>query len=126
MAKRPALEVRPPKNADEFVTGGAAAAPPPVVLQPLAVIAPTVEGQKRGRGRPRKHPAPAAPPPAAKFTKAKRKRGFVVRADGTQLTQLTIYLEASVGEKFRRYCFEHDLKMSDVASQILTKFIVKL
>lgn len=119
MAKRPPLEVRPPKNADEFVSGAA----PPVAPQPLAVVAPTVGVQKRGRGRPRKDPlAPPSPPKL----KAKRKRGFVVRADGTQLTQLSIYLETPVGEKFRRYCFDHSLKMSDVAAEVLKKFIAKL
>ena len=118
MAKRPALEVRPPKNADQFVSG---AAPPPD-LQPLKVQPPTVEGPKRGRGRPRKDAAPPAP----KLTKAKRKRGYVVRADGTQLTQLSIYLDTSAGEKFRRYCFENGLKMSEVAAEVMTKFIAKL
>jgi len=118
MAKRPALEVRPPKNADEFVSG---AAPTPA-RQPLEVVSPTADVQKRGRGRPRKHPAPAAP----KVPRVKRKRGYVVRADGTQLTQLSIYLEMGVGDKFRRYCFEHGLKMSEVAAQVMTKFIAKL
>jgi len=118
MAKRPTLEVRPPKNADEFVSGGA----PPITRQPLAVASPTVDVPKRGRGRPRKDGTPAAP----KLTKAKRKRGFVVRADGTQLTQLSIYLEAPVGEKFRRYCFENGLKMSEVAAEVMSKFIAKL
>lgn len=119
MAKRPTLEVRPPKNADEFVSGGTA---PLVARQPLAVEASTVDVPKRGRGRPRKDTAPAGP----KLKKAKRKRGFVVRADGTQLTQLSIYLDTATGEKFRRYCFENSLKMSEVAAEVMSKFIAKL
>lgn len=119
MAKRPALEVRPPKNADEFVSGGT----PPPARQPLEAQPSTVDVPKRGRGRPRKYLAPAAAPAAPT---PKRKRGYVMRADGTQLTQISIYLEATAGDKFRRYCFENGLTMSDVAGQVMAKFVAKL
>ena len=129
--RRPALEVRPPKDADRFVSGSPATenrqplkpqpVPPPVLavppVPPPAVqpeTQPETQPEKRKRGRPRKRPRTA---PAA------RKRGRVVRADGTELCQITIYLDAKTGAKFRLYCFENDLKMSEIAGQVVAEHV---
>lgn len=129
--RRPALEVRPPKDADRFVSGSPATdnrqplktqpVPPPVLAVPppavLPEAPPETQPEKRKRGRPRKRPRTA---PAA------RKRGRVVRADGTELCQITIYLDAKTGAKFRLYCFENDLKMSEIAGQVVAEHVNKL
>ena len=129
--RRPALEVRPPKDADRFVSGSPATenrqplksqpVPPPVLAVPpvpppavLPEAPPETQPEKRKRGRPRKRPRTA---PAA------RKRGRVVRADGTELCQITIYLDAKTGAKFRLYCFENDLKMSEIAGQVVAEHV---
>ena len=129
--RRPALEVRPPKDADRFVSGSPATenrqplkpqpVPPPVLAVPpvpppavLPETQPETQPEKRKRGRPRKRPRTA---PAA------RKRGRVVRADGTELCQITIYLDAKTGAKFRLYCFENDLKMSEIAGQVVAEHV---
>ena len=129
--RRPALEVRPPKDADRFVSGSPATenrqplkpqpVPPPVLAVPpvpppavLPETPPETQPEKRTRGRPRKRPRTA---PAA------RKRGRVVRADGTELCQITIYLDAKTGAKFRLYCFENDLKMSEIAGQVVAEHV---
>jgi len=129
--RRPALEVRPPKDADRFVSGSPATenrqplkpqpVPPPVLAVPPVPppaaqpeTQPETQPEKRKRGRPRKRPRTA---PAA------RKRGRVVRADGTELCQITIYLDAKTGAKFRLYCFENDLKMSEIAGQVVAEHV---
>ena len=129
--RRPALEVRPPKDADRFVSGSPATenrqplkpqpVPPPVLAVPpvpppavLPETQPETQPEKRKRGSPRKRPRTA---PAA------RKRGRVVRADGTELCQITIYLDAKTGAKFRLYCFENDLKMSEIAGQVVAEHV---
>lgn len=125
--RRPALEVRPPKDADRFVSGSPATenrqplkpqpVPPPVLAVPPPAVLPEAQPEtqpEKRMGRPRKRPRTA---PAA------RKRGRVVRADGTELCQITIYLDAKTGAKFRLYCFENDLKMSEIAGQVVAEHV---
>ena len=129
--RRPTLEVRPPKDADRFVLGSpatgnrqpletppmpqpVAAAPPASPPQPVPAVLPEMQPEKRKRGRPRKRPRSG---PAA------RKPGRVVRADGTELCQITIYLDAKTGAKFRLYCFENGLKMSEIAGQVVAEHV---
>lgn len=122
--KRPPLQVRPPKDADQFVAGGTLTGnrqplenkPPPATSAAAPATAEAEEPPKRKRGRPRK----------TRTATAARKPGRVVRADGTELYQVTIYLDVQTGRKFRFYCFENELRMSDVASKVMTDYVNKL
>lgn len=102
MAKKPALQVRAPKNPDDFVAGGAH---------------PTPSAQTSAAERQRST-APSELP-----TKV---RGLVPRADGGARVRITVYLEPDVGVKLKRHCFENGLQVSDVAAEAVTKYVSKL
>lgn len=107
MAKpRPALQVRAPKNLDDFVSGGASDA---------SGQSPAVDVQ-----------APDPKPPAANRQRPAKVRGLVARADGGARMRITVYLDPDVGMKLRRHCFEHGLEVSDVAADAITKLVNKL
>lgn len=101
MAKaKPALQVRAPRNPDDFVTGRAQDA----------------SGQTLDAGG----QAPASSRPPAKV------RGLVQRADGRERVRITVYLDPDVGVKLRRHCFENGLQVSEIAAEAVTKFVQKL
>ncbi len=114
MAKpKPMLQVRAPKNPDDFVTGRTSAdadgQPSDADGQPSDASAQT-PGVVPAAGR--QHPT--------------KMRGLVQRADGGARLRITVYLDPDVGVKLRRHCFENGLQVSDVAAEVVTKFVRKL
>ena len=114
MAKpKPMLQVRAPKNPDDFVTGRTSA---------------DADGQPSDAdGQP--SDADAQTPgvvPAAGRQHPTKMRGLVQRADGGARLRITVYLDPDVGVKLRRHCFENGLQVSDVAAEVVTKFVRKL
>lgn len=108
MVKKPKLQVRPPRNADEFVTG-VAATPTPEPIVP-------VEPARRG---PEQRAAPPQAPPQAL-------RGTVLRAHGVTRARITVYLDPATAITLRRHCFEHGLQVSDYAAAAITEHVSKL
>jgi hypothetical protein len=106
--KKPALQVRAPKELDDFVSGGkplvADAQPSDASVQPPA--------PERTRESAAKKPA--------------KVRGLVARAGGGARLRITVYLDPDVGVKLRRHCFENGLQVSDIAAEAVTKFVSKL
>ena len=121
MAKpKPMLQVRAPKNPDDFVTGRTSA---DADGQPS-----DADGQPSDAdGQP--SDADAQTPgvvPAAGRQHPTKMRGLVQRADGGARLRITVYLDPDVGVKLRRHCFENGLQVSDVAAEVVTKFVRKL
>lgn len=106
--KKPALQVRAPKDLDDFVSG---AQPPAADVQPseVSVQPPTVE-------KPRESVA----------KKPAKVRGLVARAGGGARLRITVYLDPEIGVKLRRHCFENGLQVSEIAAEAVTKYVNRL
>jgi hypothetical protein len=100
MSKKPVLNVRAPKNADEFVSGQRPAAN----SQQLAPVRTNSLANPRASG-------------------ATKRRGTVQRADGEELRRITVYLPPDVAKQLLTYCFERDLKVSDIGAEAIRNFL---
>ena len=122
MAKqKPTIEVRAPKDADDFVAGKRPAASGQASLAPKAPAA-NVQAEPFPR-------APAANVQAStpeRQPQAPKVRGLVQRADGGSAIRITVYLEPEVGTKLRRHCFENGLEVSDTAAVAVSEYVAKL
>jgi hypothetical protein len=50
----------------------------------------------------------------------------VKRADGRELSRITVYLAPPIAEKLRRHCFDNELELSDVSAEVLTAWVENL
>lgn len=115
MAKpRPKLQVRAPRNPDDFVAGTSSDASG----QPS-----DADGQASDASA--QMPVTVTKGPSAGRQQTKM-RGLVQRADGGARLRITVYLDPDVGVKLRRHCFENGLQVSDVAAEAVTKYVGKL
>lgn len=92
-----------------------APAPPPA----LVVVPPAPEPEVDTVQAPEPKPAPrsrVAPRPAT--TEPARKRGVVQRATG-EVGRVTVYVPTELALRLRKYCFERDRTISDVAGEVL-------
>ena len=48
-----------------------------------------------------------------------RRRGVVARANGDELRRLTVYVDLALAHQLRKYCFEQELNLSEVAAEAL-------
>ncbi len=48
-----------------------------------------------------------------------RRRGVVARANGEEMRRLTVYVDLALAHQLRKYCFEHELNLSEVAAEAL-------
>jgi hypothetical protein len=89
--------------------------PPALVVVPPAPEPETIVVQA---AEPKPAPRPrVAPQPTA--TKApSRKRGVVQRATG-EVGRVTVYVPTELALRLRKYCFERDRTISDVAGELL-------
>jgi hypothetical protein len=118
MAKsKPAIQVRAPKNADDFVNGKALA--PDLSAASSKALAPDLSAASSKA---------LAPDLSAASSKAlaPKVRGLVQRADGGAAARITVYLDPDVAMKLRRHCFENGLQVSDTAAVAVTEYVAKL
>ena len=131
MSAKPTLSVRPPKNIEDFVSGGSSAAnsqrpaaeSQAQVLefqqQPAdSTLAPAIQSSTAPR---------SAPSVSTEVSGPRTKiRGVVQRADGVERARVTVYLSVPAAAKLRRHCFENGLDLSDVAALALEEAIDRI
>jgi hypothetical protein len=49
-----------------------------------------------------------------------RRRGIVARANGEEMRRLTVYVDLALAHQLRKYCFDHELNLSEVAAEALS------
>lgn len=129
MAKsKPAIQVRAPKNADDFVTGKQPAASVQPSTLGHEVPAASVQPSTLGPEVPAASVQPSTPErqPRAGKSAAPKVRGLVQRADGAELARITVYLEPAVAMKLKRHCLENGLQVTDIAAKAVTTYVAKL
>ena len=145
MAKsKPTLQVRAPKNADDFVAGRSLAAsgqpstpgheasvaqaqPATPELEhevSAASVQPSTSGHEASAASAQLS-TPGRQPRTGKAT-APRVRGLVQRADGAELARITVYLEPAVAMKLKRHCLENGLQVTDLAAKAVSNYVAKL
>lgn len=106
------LAKRDPVLAERLVKEGIAEAPAEPAPSVLSLV-PT----------PPPPEAPAVIRPAADSGPPRKtsRRGLVARAEGREAGRITVYVPPDLAIRLRRYCFERDLTMTDVAAEVLVE-----
>jgi hypothetical protein len=119
------LARRDPKLAERLAREGIAPeatlpAPPPVLVAVPTTAAANTEVSLPATEQP--GPDVASSPTAANGAPAgTRKRGLVSRADGREAGRITVYVPPELALRLRKYCFERDQTITDVAAEVLVQ-----
>jgi hypothetical protein len=116
-----AVARRDPALADRLAREGLA---PPVTLvepqrtlspaPPQAVVVPVVTPCDEEEAQP------------AASADLRRRRGLVPRANGRETGRITVYVDPDLAIKLKKYCFDRDTTMNDVAGKVLVKALESL